>query len=147
MSHLEQLTKRLGEMSNMLMRLLHSSPALHSATAVMLERASDSASEFAYSFSKNENGVVTQSFSFSIQFKPQGESSYFKAEALPVPATPSPEATKAAPSGVGPTGAVDPIITAPEIKPVSTSPVAESEEAAAVVEGGGCRKDRCSAKL
>ena len=120
MRHLDQLTKRLGEMSNMLMRLQQSSPELKSASAVMLERAGGANSQFAYSFSQSESGVVTQSFSFSIQFKPQGESNYIKADAAPTPTAP---AATADPVVASPVAASAPVIAGPEQKPVSTSPV------------------------
>ena len=128
MSHLAQLTKRLGEMSNMLMRLQQSSPELKSASAVMLERAGGATSQFSYSFSQSESGVVTQSFSFSIQFKPQGESNYIKAEAAPTPTAP---AVTADPVVAAPVAASDPVIAGPEQKPVSTSPVIDPDGAPA----------------
>lgn len=125
MNHLEQLTKRLGEMSNMLMRLQQSTPALKSASAVMLERAGGATSQFSYSFSQGENGVVTQTFSFSIQFKPQGESNYIKAEA-PAPAA---AVVKADPVSTAPVASADPVIASPEQKPVSTSPIVDPDGA------------------
>ncbi len=128
MSHLDQLNKRLGEMSNMLMRLQQSTPALKSASAVMLERAGGATSQFAYSFSQGENGVVTESFSFSIQFKPQGESSYIKAEAAqPAQTAPTPAAVKADTVSTAPAGATDPVNAGLETKPVSTSPVIDPD--------------------
>ena len=85
MRHLEQLTKRIEKMSNMLMRLKQSAPALKGASAIMVERAEPSTSSFSYSFSRSENGMVTASFSFKIQFKPAGEGAYQEVAAPAAP--------------------------------------------------------------
>jgi len=92
----DQLAQRIEKMSGILSRLMQSTPALKDAPTVAVESPRESTTSFSYSLTRDESGHVTESFSFKVQYKPAGESSFIETGAAPIPLQPETAPVKSA---------------------------------------------------
>ncbi len=121
--HIEHMARRIEKISNMLDRLQQTQPALADAKTVVVERAQDDAASFNYKKTTDQYGVVTEEYSFKLQYKPTSDAGFKEIELQPVEtkgiaASTEPVVKIAGPSGIPSTVEKSPISTVSTAKEI-----------------------------
>lgn len=127
--HIAQLSQRIEKMASMLTRLKQATPALNEAPTVSVESPRENDASFTYSVTQDENGNVTESYTFKVQYKPAGESGFIEVGATALSAPD--DVVKAQPSA---DQAIDPVAAVTEDGGVAADPLTFEEHIAKLIE-------------
>ncbi len=76
-----QLSQRLDQLLSFFDSVKAKSPVLNETSAIIIERSQNETTAFSYSSTRDENGFVTEAFTFQVRYRPAGEAQFAEASA------------------------------------------------------------------
>lgn len=74
--YVANLTQRLDKLLSFFDSVKEKSPVLNETSAIIIERSHNETSRFSYSSTRDENGVITEEFTFQVRYRPSGETQF-----------------------------------------------------------------------
>ena len=79
--HVAKFTQRLDKLLAFFDSVRERSPVLNETSAIIIERSHNETSRFSYTSTRDENGVITEEFTFQVRYRPTGEAQFTQASA------------------------------------------------------------------
>ena len=130
MRHIAMLSRRIDAMAQQLARLKAADPTLGDASTLVVQR--NQSASFSYIVTQDENGAVTASFTYTIQYKPAGGAD--RVEAAVAAATEDAVEPTQSPTTVAPSDDAEPSASAASETTAEAPALTEAEYVAQLIE-------------